>query len=194
MIFAASATQGWSLKGDNTPKHVDYEGCKRVAEVAVKAKVPRLIIISSAYVTRPFHPVALMLSTMFGRIMQWKRRGELAAIAATKGSSTAYTIIRPGGLKSKEGKGLDWMQIGQGDNTGGMIMRDDIAAVTVAALKDAKTKNTVFEIVSGKEAAVAERKGDWSKLFQYLKPNEGSYDPSFYSEEGAAPGTSKTEL
>ena len=76
VVFAASASQGWSLRGDNTPKHVDYEGCVLVAKAAVGAKVPKLAIISSAFVARPFHPIALMLSILFGRVMQWKRKGK----------------------------------------------------------------------------------------------------------------------
>ena len=198
VIFAASASQGWSLTGKNTPYYVDYLGCKRVAESCVRNQVPRLVIISSAFVTRPYHPIALLLSTMFGRIMQHKRAGELAAIEVTKGSSTSYTIIRPGGLNNKEPQGLNWMKIGQGDTINGFITRDDVAAVTIASLKSDRTTNTVFELVAHKEADVpggVERKNDWSKLFQYLKPNDGAHDPAFYSEGGEG-GTEKkkTEL
>lgn len=199
VIFAASASQGWSLTGTNTPYYVDYLGCKKVAEVAVKNKVPRLVIISSAFVTRPYHPIALLLSTMFGRIMQHKRSGELAAVDACKGSATTYTIIRPGGLNNKQAQGLDWMKIGQGDAINGLISREDVAAVTIASLGNEKTKNTVFELVAYKEADLpkgVERKGDWSKLFQYLKTNDGAHDPSFYSdggEEAAAAAAAKAK-
>lgn len=31
VVFAASASQGWTLRGDNTPKHVDYEAVVRLA-------------------------------------------------------------------------------------------------------------------------------------------------------------------
>lgn len=32
------------------------------AKAAVEAKVPRYLLVSSAFVARPFHPIALMLS------------------------------------------------------------------------------------------------------------------------------------
>lgn len=132
VVFAASASKGWNWRQELTPRYVDYLGCKTVARVAVEEKVPRVVIVSSAFVTRPYHPVALLLSTLFGRIMYWKRQGELAAIEYTKSSpSTSYTVVRPGGLQDNPPKGKDWIRIGQGDNLSGAITRADVAMVTV---------------------------------------------------------------
>jgi uncharacterized protein YbjT (DUF2867 family) len=211
VLFTASASQGWSLFGTNTPKQVDYEGCVLTAKAAVHAKVPQLVIVSSAFVARPYHPIALMLSTLFGRVMQWKRKGELEAISLTQqaGSVTSYIIVRPGGLSDKKApKGLQQLQISQGDTVGGMITRDDTALVTAQALLHPTAKNTVFEVVWHKEEKTGEseqqqqqhappqRYKDWTDFFSRLRPNNGAHDPAFYPADHGQPttGTGKAEL
>lgn len=213
VLFTASASQGWSLFGTNTPKQVDYEGCVLTAKAAVQAKVPQLVIVSSAFVARPYHPIALMLSTLFGRVMQWKRKGELEVIALTQqaGSMTSYTIVRPGGLSDKKApKGLQGIQISQGDTINGMITRDDTALVTAQALLYPTAKNTVFEVVWHKEEKkegegeqqqqqpLPQRYKDWTDFFSRLRPNNGEHDPAFYPADHGQPmsggGTGKTEL
>lgn len=209
VLFTASASQGWSLFGTNTPKQVDYEGCVLTAKAAVQARVPQLVIVSSAFVARPYHPIALMLSTLFGRVMQWKRKGELEAIAITQqpGSITSYTIVRPGGLSDKKApKGLQGIRIGQGDTVSGMITRDDTALVTAQALLHDKAKNTVFEVVWHKEEKKGEgeeqqqqqqlpqRYKDWTDFFLRLRPNNGEHDPTFYPADHGQVAIGKTEL
>jgi len=199
VLFTASASQGWSLFGTNTPKQVDYEGCVLTAKAAVQAKVPQLVIVSSAFVARPYHPIALMLSTLFGRVMQWKRKGELEAISITQqaGSVTSYTIVRPGGLSDKKTpKGLQGIQISQGDTVGGMITRDDTALVTAQALLYPTTKNTVFEVVwhqeeKGKGGEEQQpppvRYQGWTDFFSRLRPNIGAHDSTFYPSDHGQP-------
>jgi hypothetical protein len=148
--------------------------------------------------------------------MQWKRKGELAAIEAIRGShgSTSYTIVRPGGLNDKRAPvGLAGLRISQGDVVGGLITRDDTAKVCVEALKSEAARDTVLEIVTwgeGKGPATVPK--DFTQFFSKLKPNDGAHAPGFYPEEEAAavdasaageqqeqaeaeePATAKTEL
>ncbi len=203
------------------------------ARVAVEAKVPRYLLVSSAFVARPFHPIALMLSayvrpplfirgllsarlldqrvfltitilpllnpnfppsphftSFFGKVMQWKRKGELAAIAAIRGShgQTSYTVVRPGGLNDKKpAVGLAGLRISQGDVVGGLITRDDTARVCVEALKSEAARDAVLEIVTwgeGKGPATVPR--DWPAFFSKLRPNDGAHAPGFYPDEEAA--------
>jgi len=182
VVFAASASKGWTLTGKNSPKQVDYVGCETVAKVAVEEKVPRVVVISSAYVTRPFHPIAFLLSAMFGRIMQWKRKGELATIAQTRGSpSTTYTIVRPGGLKNDPPLGRDWVRVGQGDNLGGAITRADVAAISVEAIFSDKAKNKVFEVVNFKSKPTT--RDSWEDAFVNLEEGDGATNPNAFFEK-----------
>jgi uncharacterized protein YbjT (DUF2867 family) len=45
VVFAASASQGWRLRGDNTPKHVDYEAVVRTC-VCVHVSVSVAEVVS----------------------------------------------------------------------------------------------------------------------------------------------------
>ena len=119
VIFAASASEGWSWTSTNTPRYVDYDGLQKVTASAVRNRVSRVLVVSSVYVSRPYHPIAVLLSALRGRIMHWKRLGELACIAETAKpeSVTSYTIVRPGGLNNEPGKGLSWVAVGQGEGT-----------------------------------------------------------------------------
>jgi hypothetical protein len=38
-------------------------------------------------------------------------------------ADTTYTIVRPGGLTDGPAQGLEWVQIGQGDQINGRISR-----------------------------------------------------------------------
>lgn len=145
---------------------------------------------------------------LFGKVMQWKRKGELAAIEAIRASSgqTTYTIVRPGGLSDKkEPMGLSaGLRISQGDVVGGIITRDDTALVCVEALRSDTARDTVFELVTWKDGTEpAAAPADWMAFFRKLQPNDGAHAPGFYPEEApvtqeaaavAEPATAKTDL
>jgi nucleoside-diphosphate-sugar epimerase len=186
VVFAAAASAGWRVGATTaTPPHVDYRGLQNVAEACVRHRVPRLVVVSSALVTRPFHPIAILLNGLCGRILHWKRKGELAALeaAAREGSGLAVTVIRPGGLTNKPAQGPIWMQVGQGDQVSGAISREDVARAAIEAIRHDKTKGVVFELVASKEERP--QQGDWAAVFKYLRPHDGSYDPKAYTEGSA---------
>ncbi len=115
------------------------------------------------------------------------------AISITQqgGSVTSHAIVRPGGLSDKTApKGLQDIQISQGDTVGGVITQDDTALVTAQALLHPTAKNTVFEVVwhkeeekgegEGKQQAPPMRHQGWTDFFSRLRPNNGAHDPAFY--------------
>mmetsp|Transcript_20590 Transcript_20590/g.50592 ORF Transcript_20590/g.50592 Transcript_20590/m.50592 type:complete len:152 (+) Transcript_20590:708-1163(+) len=79
--------------------------------------------------------------------MDYKEQGEerLRAIYKDQKDKT-YTIVRPGGLKDGEAKGLDKMLVAQGDTIFGEITRADLAEVSVAAVFAPQTHGTTFEV------------------------------------------------
>ena len=137
-VFAASA----SKEGGN-PQQIDKNGLIKIAKLCIELKVPRLVIISSGAVSKPFSPVYLFLN-LFGGIMKAKIEGEnevrrLYASDEAISKKLSYTIIRPGGLTEDEPRGVEAVELNQGDDRSGRISRWDVAAVAVECItsKDA---------------------------------------------------------
>ena len=97
--------------------------------------------------------------------MDAKFRGE----EALRASGLNYTVVRPGGLKDGPA-GQKRLVIGQGDRSSGAVNRADVAAVCVAALKDAASANKVtLEVVGSKENEGGGGGGPVPSLAEQLK-------------------------
>lgn len=142
VIFAASAS-----KDGGSAEKVDYFGLKNVAEEVVRLKVPRLVVISSAAITKPAS-LGYKFTNIFGGIMDYKLKGELALQEIFQLSSTSnYVIIRPGGLTDRPAVGPMKIELNQGDTIAGEVSRADVAAAAVeAGLTSSIPKNVVFEM------------------------------------------------
>ena len=138
------------------PKHVDYGGVMAVVEALKQLKsestdpIPKVVLISSLGVTRPYWPIYIMLNTLGGRVMTYKLRGEdyLRASAA----DLDYTIIRPGRLvpleKNPKLKDSELI-VDQGDKITGQILREDVARVALhVALNRSCANKSTFELIS----------------------------------------------
>jgi nucleoside-diphosphate-sugar epimerase len=120
VIFAASA----SKEGGN-PNQVDKQGLVNVAKLCIANKVPRLVIVSSGAVTKPFSPVYLFLN-LFGGIMKAKNEGESEVrrlYSSPEAKGLGYTIVRPGGLTEDPPRGVQAIELNQGDDYSGRISR-----------------------------------------------------------------------
>lgn len=151
VLCSVGATVGWRLPGSqaNTPRNVDYLGVKNLSEAAASAKVPKFVLVSSILVTRPWFPIALLLNTAFGSVLQWKLKGEHCVREAYRNlTDISYNIVRPGGLNNKEG-GKYEIIVEQGDKCNGRITRQDVATVVVACLEGKCTPNSTFEVING---------------------------------------------
>jgi uncharacterized protein YbjT (DUF2867 family) len=148
---------------DNGPEFVDYGGVKNLAQAAADTGVQQVVLMSSAGVTHEDH----VLNQMFDNILIWKSRGE----DALRDSGVDYTIVRPGGLMDSPG-GETAVVFEQGDSSTGMISREDVALVCVAALQTPAARNKTFEVFGSEERAP----NDWTNLYSDLqsdnKPNE----------------------
>lgn len=188
VIFAASAS-----KNGGTPAQVDNDGLVNVAKACIAAKVPHLVIVSSGSVTKPESPVYKFLN-LFGKIMEEKIKGEDSVRALYSGvEGSTYTVIRPGGLTEEPARGVDSLELNQGDTKSGRISRYDVASLCIeSTFHPSLTGGTTFEcydadtgkalssvgmsnimkqktdpaeFVTGKE-----RRGDtWEKLFTGLE-------------------------
>ena len=158
VVFAASATAGWRFPSSrtDTPPQVDYEGCKSVAEVCVELNIPQFIVISSACTTRSmFSSVPyFLLNSLFGRLMYWKRQGELATQSIIESNPLcSWTIIRPGGLTNEAALPPSSIQLLTGDLQSNRIPRANVGEIVAACVGNEDAKNVAFECVSGDSGA-----------------------------------------
>lgn len=167
VIFAASA----SSKGGNA-QQVDKGGLINVARLCIDNKVPRLVIISSGAVTKPYSLVYLFLN-LFGGIMTAKAQGENAVIDMYNQASDkkiGYTIIRPGGLTEEPPVGCNDIELNQGDNVSGRISRWDVASLCVECIETNEASRTIFECYQANTAQPLANVG-FSNLFKRTNPD-----------------------
>jgi len=144
IFFTASAS-----KEGGTPLEVDNRGLVNVARLAIKNSVPRLVVVSSGAVSKPWSPVYLFLN-LFGGIMKQKAVGEACVRALYKASGKSskelgYTIVRPGGLTEEEPLGVQGIAVNQRDEKSGRISRADVAAVCVESLSSPACARVTIE-------------------------------------------------
>lgn len=170
IVCAIGARAGWRLPcwNNDTPKCVDYQGVKNLAEAAAYVGVQKFVLVSSIAVTRICDKVSCILNCCFGRVLRWKLKGEKAVRRAYRHEDLAYYIIRPGRLTNNLG-GLLGLTIEQGDQGNGSISRIDVSAIAVACVEGHSTPNVTFEVFNNRNKfAPAE---DLNKLYS-LEPDE----------------------
>lgn len=143
-VFAASAS-----KEGGSPQQIDKNALIQIAKLCIELKVPRLVIISSGAVSKPFSPVYLFLN-IFGGIMKAKIEGEnevrrLYSSDDALSKKLSYTIIRPGGLTEDGPRGVEAVELNQGDDRSGRISRWDVAAVAVECISSKDAADVTLE-------------------------------------------------
>eukprot|EP00933_Yihiella_yeosuensis_P064250 TRINITY_DN67611_c0_g1_i1.p1 TRINITY_DN67611_c0_g1~~TRINITY_DN67611_c0_g1_i1.p1 ORF type:complete len:343 (+),score=59.91 TRINITY_DN67611_c0_g1_i1:55-1083(+) len=159
VIFAAAYS-----KGQSEPKDVDYQGLVNCAKIVRELKIPRLVVVSSCAVTRPYAPVGILLNTIGSGVLNEKLKGEDEMKNILKGSESTYTVVRPGGLKMDDAVGCANLEFNQGDTVVGNVPRKDVAAVCVVAATDPRNpgKQKTFEMYT---RATKDRLLPWYKKF-----------------------------
>ena len=123
----------------NNPEAVDYGGVKNLADAASGTGVQQIVLVSSSGATQKDH----FLNKTFDNILDWKFKGE----EALRASGVPYTVVRPGGLVNRPGGKLKAVFV-QGDTTTGIISREDVALICIAALQNPAALNKTFETFS----------------------------------------------
>jgi len=132
VVFAAAYSRGKS-----EPKDVDNLGLVNTAQAVLENGVGRLVVVSSAAVTRPYSPIGILLNTVGSGVLNEKLEGEKAIKKMLKGTGSTYTIVRPGGLKEAPALGPNQLTFNQGDTYVADVPRADVAAVCAVAATDA---------------------------------------------------------
>jgi uncharacterized protein YbjT (DUF2867 family) len=119
---------------------VDRDGAICAVRAAQTAEVPRFVQISAMPADR-----AEQAPLPYRGYLRAKNASDTALAA----SGLVWTVVRPGGLHDRPGKGRIRAGAVLGD---GSIARDDLAAVVVACLEQAATRHRAFDVVSGRLA------------------------------------------
>jgi uncharacterized protein YbjT (DUF2867 family) len=153
--YVISSIGSSRLDPSNGPEAVDFGGVKNLAEASAAAGIKQFVLVSSAGVTQEDH----FLNKVMNNLLIWKFKGE----EALRTAGVPYTIVRPGGLVNKPG-GTDALVFAQGDTTAGVINREDVALICIAALGNASALGKTFETYSSEQAGG----NDWSAMFGVL--------------------------
>eukprot|EP00931_Biecheleriopsis_adriatica_P006338 TRINITY_DN107752_c0_g1_i1.p1 TRINITY_DN107752_c0_g1~~TRINITY_DN107752_c0_g1_i1.p1 ORF type:complete len:342 (-),score=63.59 TRINITY_DN107752_c0_g1_i1:127-1152(-) len=147
VVFAAAYSRGKS-----EPKDVDNAGLVNTAQAVLDQEVGRLVVVSSAAVTRPYAPVGILLNVVGSGVLNEKLEGESTMRRMLKKSKSTYTVVRPGGLKNDAAVGFRQLQFNQGDTYVGNVPRADVAAVCAVAATDPQNvaANKTFEMFQGR--------------------------------------------
>lgn len=152
VIFLASARKRYSSKGSDSAsidsfEDVEHLGLINVAKECIAARVPRLVVVSSACAKCKDGKTDKATGMMCDQCHS-KRAGEdavreLYAQAAAPG--VGYTIVRPGLLNTGERRGVGEIEINQGESKTGVISRLDLADLLIAAASSPAASGATFE-------------------------------------------------
>jgi nucleoside-diphosphate-sugar epimerase len=158
VLFLASARKRYSSKGSDSAsidsfEDVEHLGLINVAQECIAARVPRLVIVSSACAKcktggKDGGAATDKSTGMMCDQCSSKRAGEdavreLYAQAALPG--VGYTIVRPGLLNTGERRGVGEVEINQGESKTGVISRLDLADLLIAAASSPAASGATFE-------------------------------------------------
>jgi nucleoside-diphosphate-sugar epimerase len=151
-VFAAGAGPGSGAARKDT---VDRAGAELLADAAVRAGVPRHVLISSAGVESVRHGAT---PDGVDDVFLAYLRAKLAAEDHVLSLPLEATILRPGRLTNDPGTGRVTLTTSAEP---GEISRDDVATVVLGLLDTPATAGTVLELVGGDtpvpEAIAAQR-------------------------------------
>ncbi|MDT9179602.1 MAG: CIA30 family protein [Limnospira sp. PMC 1291.21] len=137
------------------------------------AAKPRLVMVSSAGVTRPGkpglnldeEPPAVRMNDQLGGILTWKLRGE----NVVRSSNIPYTIIRPCAMTEEPGG--EALMFDQGDTIKGKVSREDIAELCIKALNQPSATNVTVEVKALANGDRSPHSAPESGLFATLQPD-----------------------
>lgn len=172
----AFPTKKWS--GGNTPNAVDKVAVTNIAKAAQETPgMKRVVLLTSVGVDRTKEMPFLILN-LFG-VLDAKKSGEEAIMAAADAGGFEYAIVRPGRLVGGPYTNLDLAKLMQieggaengvtveaGDTLLGDCKRDATAEAVVRCLTTPSCKNVAFSIISNEESALTAEQ--WSSEFSKM--------------------------
>jgi nucleoside-diphosphate-sugar epimerase len=159
VIFSASARKRFTSTGSDsadvqTYEDVEHLGLINVAKTCIDRNVKRLVVVSSSCVAckstgAPESTVKVDKATGLSCSQcRSKRAGEDAVrelYAQANNPKVGYTIVRVGFLTTGEKRGVSQLELNQGESKTGIISRQDLADLLIAAASSPDSRGTTFE-------------------------------------------------
>jgi len=124
----------------------DYQGNANIIQAAKEAGVPRFIFMTSIGVGDSKDTPPWITRRILARTLPLKARAE----DELRASGMAYTIIRPGGLRSSPATGHGILS--EETDAFGYIFREDLAVLIVACLDDPRAVNKTLAALDSQRA------------------------------------------
>ncbi|AGY59345.1 SDR family oxidoreductase [Gloeobacter kilaueensis] len=137
-------------------RRADYPGNRNLIDAAAAAGVGRFVLITSIGTGNSAVALPAQVLQTLGPVLIEKDKAEQHLVH----SGLAYTIIRPGGLKSEPATGNGVLT--EDPRVAGTIHRADVAALVCCALESYRARNRILSAVdrqmtySGKDFALFE--------------------------------------
>ena len=167
-----------ATKADGGGGEVYAQAIRNLVDAASRAGCKRFVYMSSANVTRPYSPIAIMLNSVAGTVLGWHAVVEDAVRVAAKGTpGMDYVIVRGGGLD--HGRPGDGLHVTQGDRLkGGSVRRSRVAELLGETLRTGNVGRRsgpgAVEDIAGDE----ERGGGVTLEVGGCKANDSGADPN----------------
>jgi len=127
------------------PYKVDYLGMKMLVDCAIagNGRIVHITVMSGLLLTKPYHPLTILLNLMGGNLLKWKLAGE----EYLRESRLNYTIVRAGGLTNNEEP--ENIVIAQGDSISGKVSRLSVAHVLIEATFNGEiARNKTIDVIA----------------------------------------------
>jgi len=146
-------------------------GLRNVINIGKKGEtLKQIVLLGAALVTRPWHPVAVVVNTAFGMAPM----NHLKQEKMIRESGFNYIVVRPVGLGSADAE-VEQIDVSQGDTAGGsFISRAAVAETIVRGMFDGRIPQKVSFEVWGKRGTQAGPGFDWGVVWRKLKED---FDP-----------------
>ena len=139
VISAIGSKKPFSKKENN---RIDNLGNQNLAKAAKSKGLQHMVVISSTGVGNSREAVPWLYRIAMGPVLKMKEKSE----DFIRSCGITYTIIRPGGYTEKDLP--DDIVFGEGGKISGLVKREHIARVCVAALSNPAMRNRTFEVVN----------------------------------------------
>eukprot|EP01080_Neovahlkampfia_damariscottae_P006166 gene6166-10173_t len=159
-----------------TEQFIGFEGMKNIIQFAKKSKkLKKIIYVTSGKVTRPFHPISILLNSFTKSALKWK----LEAENLLRESGLPYVICRPSGGLTNDTNNSP-IEFGVGDFIGSSSVSRASVGECVMKCMELDIDTVTFEMINSSTKTVT----NWKEMTSLPKDSfttiKRNHDIPFY--------------